>query len=567
MKLSRGFIPLMFFILFVETVHASDISYTAIVGTSRDSVSVVISSIVEKVSYDCSTISFDCVQTKKQVDKIIDNPIKEVTLDWLDERDKNITSTTIINSLIKEKPDYGPFVVPDRAVFITYSPNQKMLAYYVSDNGPLKTYKSYYLLFDDGQSLQKSESASSWELVTDTPRLFAFTDDSNGLVYLDDRDGSSRLYFVNLSKKPINLAGEALIKKSYTVLDFIVHGNIIYFIANRKGPYNWGLYGLDLDTRKLTTIHDDVMYTNDLVFVEDKLLFTENDNGTGRLKSYLVKEKKIKNFTGIAQGTVNSLQYNIVSTKNIKGVLLSPPKNSNLKALIWLHGGPYRQTSLTRHSYGSYATYDWMLDEMVSSGVTVLKLDYPGSMGYGLPYTTSLVGNIGKVDVQNVSKAIDFLKQKGIKEVYLFGNSYGGYLAVKSLVELNSKLSGATAVAPVTDWEKLINYSHPTPFEVHFGGVLNMKNKKLYDKSSIVENLQKLTKPLTLFHGELDKQVPFRESEYLFRQAKSLNKDVKYYSVTNQGHIINGVAQNEAICSKVAQMMDLVPATDLCVMH
>jgi dipeptidyl aminopeptidase/acylaminoacyl peptidase len=546
---------------------ASSVSYTIINSTSTDKVSVSVNTILKRDFYDCSTTTFICEKTKEQINERLENPLKEITVDFLIERDKTATtSKKTIPVATTTQIDYRPFIVPQDARFVTYSPDGKMLAYFTSDKDHIKTFKNYNLLFEDGRTLGKFGLSHKWELVTDVFRMFGFNSSGDKLVYIDDRDGSSRLYIVHINDKTKNLTGEPLIKKNYTVLNFIVKGDYVYFIANREGPYYWGLYSLNLNSRKLNVISKDVMYTNDLVFVGDELIFTENVKGMGVLKSFSVGDGKVKSFSGISQEGVSFLPYKIIS-KPVRGIIISPEKEKNKsKAIIWLHGGPYRQASLVRHPYGSYATFDWILDEMVRNGITVLKLDYPGSMGYGIDYTQSLVGKIGEIDVKYVSQAIDFLKNSGIKNIYLFGNSYGGYLSIKGLVELDKKLSGAVAVSSVTDWKELLDKLAPTPFEVHFNGVYNEKNATLYKKSNILENLDKLTKPLVILHGDLDKQVPFSQSELLLKKSVELNKDVKYYSVLNQAHVISGVSQNEAICNKVAEMIGIKLQLDSCVM-
>ena len=561
-------------ILLSSKVSASDVSYSIIntTSTTTNSFSFSINTILKRVTYDCDLSSYNCLQTKEQINDRLENPLQLVTLELLDEKEKNkATTTPVVAQPSAQKKDdliFGGKVIPTDARFLTYSPDGRMLAYFKSDSAMIKTFKSFVVVFDDGRTLEKFASNGPWELVTDVYRMFGFTSDSKKIVYTDDREGSSKLYLVDLDKSPKNLTGESLILKKYTVLDFVVSGNSVYFIANRAGLYSWGLYELDLNTRKLKTVSADVMYTNGLALVNENIVFTENNKGQGKIKAYNLKENVVKDFVGVSQESVENTPFKIINNKNIRGVLYSPKQGTSLKkAVIWLHGGPYRQTSPYKHSYGSYATFDWMLDELVSSGVTVLKLDYPGSMGQGTLYTNSIVGRVGDVDVKNVSLAVDYVKALGVKDVYLFGNSYGGYLSAKSIVELGTKLSGAVAVAPVTDWKKLIDDVSPTPFEVHFRGIYGQNNKGLYDKSSIVKNLSKLNKPLYVFHGDLDKQVPFSQSEYLFKEALKVGKDIKYYSVKNQAHVINGVSQNEAICSKLIEMLSVSTTTELCVMR
>ncbi len=572
MKKTRIILLLSLFVVF-SRVSASDISYSIINSTSTttNSFSFAINTILDRTTYECDLSIYECKKSKDQINTRLEDPLKLVSLEFLDEKERNKSTTTPATPSVSpaKKADlvFGNKVIPKDAKFITYSPDGKKLTYFQSDNEMIKTFKSFVLVFGDGRTLERFDANGPWELVTDVYRMFGFTSDSKRLVYIDDRDGSSKLYLVDLETEK-NLIGESLISKTYTVLDFVVSGNSVFFIANREGLYNWGLFELDLNTRKLKTINSNVMYTNALVVVNDNLIFTENNKGQGKIKAYNLKEGASKDFVGITQEEVSTPAYKIINNKNIRGVLYTPKKDiSTKKAVIWLHGGPFRQTATDRHSYGSYATFDWMLDELLASGVTVLKLDYPGSMGQGLAYTNSIVKNIGDLDVKNVSQAIDYVKTLDVKEVYLFGNSYGGYLSIKSLIDLNSKLSGAFAVAPVTDWKKIIDQVSPTPFEVHFGGLYNQSNKNLYDKSSIVNNLSKLNKPLYVFHGDQDRQVPFNQSEYLYKEAQKIGKDIKYYSVKNQAHVISGISQNEAICSKLFEGMSLSTTSDTCILR
>lgn len=555
--------------LFATTVSASDISYTIINTTAENKISVAVSTITKRTTYDCELASFTCQKITEKENVRIDDPLKEVTVAFLDERDMNASTTSKAPYIYPTKDPvivFDKYELPRNARFIASSSISNRVAYFESDGTDIKTFKRFVVIDKDGKSLERFDSSRSWELLTDTPRLFGFTDDGNKLVYMDDRGGSNQLYLVDFQKNPKNLIGEQLINKPYTVLDFVVKGDKVYFIANREGVYKWGLYSLDLNSRKLDQISSDVMYTNDLVFVGDNLIFTINENGAGVLKAFSLVDSQIKSFSGIEDQKVSTSSYKVISTKNLSGIVLSPQSKAT-KAVIWLHGGPYRQTSVQRHPYGSYATYDWILDELVSSGVEVFKIDYPGSMGKGIEFSQSIVKNIGVKDVSSLSHAVNYLKNKGIKNIYLFGNSYGGYLSLKGLAELNNSLSGAIAVAPVTDWQKLIRDVSPTPFEVHFGGVPNDQNQKIYDKASIVGSFSKLKKPAILFHGDLDRQVPFSQSEFLLREAVKQNKDIKYYAIKNQAHIISGVTQNEAICQKAFEFMGISTSTDSCKMQ
>lgn len=560
----------LFFAYNITEAHASSISYTIINGATATSTSISVSTIKNRITYDCDTIHYTCVVILEKPGATTSPALKNVTLDELIEKEKN--STTTKNTYVAPIPQpqmKGVFTLPPRAVSITTSPDGKKIAYYLTEAGTVKTYSSYTLMFDNGRTLEKFGGLNKWDLVTDNTLVFGFTDDSNKLVYLDDRAGYQQLYVVDLTQEQKNLLGEPLVRKKYTVFDFLVKGDVVYFIANRAGSYTWGLFSINLTTKEFKEISPKVMYTNNLISSGDNILYVVEKDGQGILEAYNTVTQKNVSFSGITSDTVPVLAY--TTLKNIHGTLITPKANgikSKQKAIIWLHGGPYRQSAPQRHPYGSYATYDWMLDEVAKEGVTILKLDYPGSVGFGRLFSDSILGNIGKSDVEYVRKAIIHLNNIGITDIYLFGNSYGGYLSLKSLIELNTKLSGAIAAAPVTDWQKLIEQIGPTPFEAHFNGVPDNKNKKLYNASSIVLQQKKITKPIILFHGELDTQVPFSQSEYLFKTLIEAGKNITYYSVVNQAHVFNGVSQNEAMCQKVAEFIGIhSSSTSFCVLQ
>jgi dipeptidyl aminopeptidase/acylaminoacyl peptidase len=542
---------LIFLLMPFSGAAAFDIFYPIINSASEESLSVSINTITKRLTYDCLVAPYSCTLTKEVVNPRIAVPLEERRAEDIVPPPRATTTATTTSSSSVPAPTklYPNFNYPNNAHFLTLSPDKKKLVYFLNDKAAIKTYHRYLLTFEDGRTLEKFGLTPSWELVTDNGKIFDFTTDSSKLIYLDDSRGFPQLTLVDLAKNPINLVGERLITKPYTVLDFLVHDNIVYYIANRASGFSWDLYALNLESRTLSLIHKGVLYTNHLALVGDNVIFTATKDGAGEMLAFNTKARAVSRFSGLATTAIPVHSSEVIATQTFKGSYLPA---STTKAVIWLHGGPYRQAAAHRHSYGSYATYDWMLDELVSAGVNVLKLEYPGSMGMGSDYARSLIGQVGLVDVLAVERAIDFLKSRGKSEIYLFGNSYGGYLALKAQVELPVKIKGAIAVAPVTDWRRLLSNTNYPYFSVHFGGFPNSLNDPLYKQADIVGKIGGVTNPVLIFHSEWDTQVPFDQSDYLIQSAKS---NVRYLRVKEQGHIITGVSQNEAICKEVASFV------------
>lgn len=403
--------------------------------------------------------------------------------------------------------------------------------------------------------------------MADPTSIFGWNKDETKLVYLSDRDGAPALYKVDMSENQQSLVGDIITHPRYSVAEFIVHENTVYFIANRTSAYMWGLFSLSLEKdSKVKTISEDIAYTNNIQVIGGILLYNVAKKGVSKLYGYDITSNTSKPFTGLPEYTVITHPTKEVRIGNQKALFMEPIKKGK-KVIIWIHGGPYRQSASGRHPFPSYGTYDWMLDTAVSKGVSVLKLDYPGSFGFGSGYAQSIRTKVGDVDMTSLKKAITFLNKKGYTDVYLFGNSYGGYLTAKGVVELGKKVAGGVAVAPVTDWKKLVEQVSPTPFETHFNGVPSEANEVLYTRANISNSGEKMISPLVLVHGDKDTQVPYNQSEYLYTTLSEYGKPVTFFKAIGQNHVFRGVSQIESLCRVLMNTVGIAKNTSTCVLQ
>ena len=131
-----------------------------------------------------------------------------------------------------------------------------------------------------------------------------------------------------------------------------------------------------------------------------------------------------------------------------------------------------------------------------------------------------------------------------IDDVYLIGNSYGGYLGPKALVERERLFDVAIAINGVFDWFDMLERIPSSPFKTHFNGLVNLEdlqeNFALYEEASVVKDLPKLgrLKRMLLIYGENDKTVPVWQTREFFYQAKILGKSVSLLKLEGEGHII-----------------------------
>ena len=204
---------------------------------------------------------------------------------------------------------------------------------------------------------------------------------------------------------------------------------------------------------------------------------------------------------------------------------------------------------------------------MKAAGVPVLKIDYPGSVNHGLAYAEEVKGGVGTVDASTTMQTIDaFAAQHGYKNIYLMGNSYGGYLALKLLVSYPSQIQGVESLSGVTDWKTLLTNVPSSIFSVDFNGPPSAANESLYDQASIVNNISNIgTQKIVVMQGNADTEVPYEQSQLIDEALVSAGKNVQYFTLDGEDHIYENPSSYTLVCNQTMELIGL-PDSPLCTM-
>ncbi len=465
---------------------------------------------------------------------------------------------------------------------IILSPDEKWLAYYEASLTNKKNNRKFVLIGLNGntkiRTYELEGKVNYWDLLSEDLRLFSFSPDNTKLLYLDDRSGYPSLYSVDLTGTPPaggRLPGKQITSRKYTIADFLAWDtDIVYFTANRESDHLWSLYKFNTKTGNVQKIADNISYNQRMQRVTtanggaSKLLFLQIKNNSTIPVLY---DPTITISSGQAFSYFSSFPANPPLTgyteKEIKlgklsGVLMQPANYSSSKRyplFIWLHGGPYRQVALGYHSYLGYAIYDWLMGEMAKNGALVLKLDYRGSYGYGRDFAQSITGEVGKGDVADVLTALAELKKiKKIGPTYLVGNSYGGYLALKTIVENPKTFAGAMPINGVTDWFVLLDKLENSIFNVQFKGLLEEGNSNLYYQADIADRIKNLSdQKIVIVQASADHTVPASQADYIKKIFDLKNKPAELVKYAGEDHVFKKVTSLEDICRRLAKMANL----------
>ena len=436
----------------------------------------------------------------------------------------------------------GGGTLPVGASWLKASPDGRYIAFYIPATQSREK-RVFGILDTTTQAVYTEEVPSSyWDLLSEGVTIFAFSPDSKTLAYISDIKNHPTIYTVSLSSlnpKKSSFTGKRLFAREYTVTDVIwKDAGSVYFVANRDNPYQYGLYEYTIKNGKLNKLHGSVSYASAMGFVNSKLLFSEVLGIGTQPVLYDASSKTMSRLPIQRSAEVPVKASNVALSSNQSGVYMKPT-SSTKTLLVWFHGGPFRQTSLGYHPYQSYGGYDAILSQLVNEGVAVLKLDYPGSFGYGRLFAESIKENVGKKDVVDTTKAITtFAKKYGYTDIYVAGNSYGGYLSLKLAVAEPTLVDGAFSINGVTDWESLLTNLESSIFNVHFGGTPNANNAPLFAQANIANDIYKLsTQRIVLAHGDKDMTVPYAQSRDFYSILTATQKNAELLTFEGEDHV------------------------------
>ncbi|MCX6713723.1 MAG: prolyl oligopeptidase family serine peptidase, partial [Candidatus Vogelbacteria bacterium] len=173
-----------------------------------------------------------------------------------------------------------------------------------------------------------------------------------------------------------------------------------------------------------------------------------------------------------------------------------------------------------------------------------------------------------KGDVQDVLTAQKALKLKyPVSQTYLSGNSYGGYLALRTIVEEPKSFGGALSINGVTAWDVLLNKLENSIFNVQFGGTLQEENGDLFYQAAIDERVKNLTnQKIIIAQASADQTVSPNQADYLFNVLKKKSKDpnIELVKYPGEDHVFHKKSSLLSLCQKTYELVGKKTSSQNC---
>lgn len=211
--------------------------------------------------------------------------------------------------------------------------------------------------------------------------------------------------------------------------------------------------------------------------------------------------------------------------------------SARLPVVVLIHGGPW-----VRGGHWGWNA-DWQF--LASRGYLVVAPEFRGSTGFGRRHEEAGFGQWGLAMQDDIADAAAWAVAEAggdARRVAALGASYGGYAALMALVRHPQQFRCAVSLVGVTDPLLLFDEAWTDiPADVAELGLKTLigdpvKDAEKLRAASPLHQARRITAPVLLAWGELDRRVASVHAERLERALRDHNREVEVMRFAEEGH-------------------------------
>ena len=382
-----------------------------------------------------------------------------------------------------------------------------------------------------------TETSQHWVPLHDDLR---FLEQSPRFIWASDRDGFRHLYLYDLEGhliRPLTQGQSMTIGESS---DSGLRGidekrGYVYFMSNAASVLERQLYRVKLaggTPERITRDHG----MHGISMSEDARLFLDHHSSIEQPPSVTLRdadgraievlsanrldashpyhryldEHSTPEFGTLTASDGQVMHYKLIKPRHMQAGRRYP-------ALVEVYGGPHAQN--VTDSWGGQ--WERLQQLLASEGFVIFLLDNRGSGQRGERFEAASWHRLSDVEVEDQVRGADFLRSLPYVDgnrIGIFGWSYGGYMALQTILRAPDRFAAAVSGAPVTDWR--LYDTHYT--ERYMGTPQN--NAAGYENANVIPRAASLKRPLLLIHGMADDNVLFQNSTALMKALQDANR-------------------------------------------
>ncbi len=367
----------------------------------------------------------------------------------------------------------------------------------------------------------------------------------NLMVLQSQRDGYNHLYIYNEKGEEVT----QLTKGNFVVerlVGFNAKDKRIIIESNELGPLQRNLYAVDYKSGRRTLLDNGrgmhrAQLSESGQWLADR--YTEpgvprnidlTSTVTGKRQRLLTASDPWQGYTvptyecgtiKAADGTTD-LYYRMVKPANFDATKKYP-------TIVYVYGGPHAHQVNASWHYGSrsWDTY------MAQKGYIVFSLDNRGSERRGRDFEQVTFHQLGKVEMEDQMKGVDFLKSLpyvDASRLGVHGWSFGGFMTISLMTHHPDIFKVGVAGGPVIDWKW---------YEVMYGERYMgtpQDNPKGYEASSLLGQARNLKGKLQIIIGMNDPVVVPQNALQFLNACAEAGTQPDFFAYPGEGHNMMG---------------------------
>jgi dipeptidyl-peptidase-4 len=230
-------------------------------------------------------------------------------------------------------------------------------------------------------------------------------------------------------------------------------------------------------------------------------------------------------------------QVDIGDGVRLNAYVMKPPDfdaTRRYPVFFTVYGGPGSQT-VTDGWGGTGALWHTMLTQR---GYVVMSVDNRGTGARGRAFKKIIYRQMGVIETRDQAAAARAIWRMypwvDSTRVGIWGWSYGGFMALNTILQFPDVYRTALAVAPVTHWK-----FYDTIYTERYNG-LPRDNTVGYDRGSPLTYAANLRGNLLIVHGTGDDNVHYQNTETMVNALVAANRPFQLMTYPNRNHGISG---------------------------
>ena len=238
----------------------------------------------------------------------------------------------------------------------------------------------------------------------------------------------------------------------------------------------------------------------------------------------------------------HQVSFHAADGQKVFGQLFLPKTGGKHPAVIFVHGGPFRQMLLDWHYMDYYSNAYAVNQYLASRGFVVLSVNYRCGIGYGHDFNfPARWGPTGASEYQDVVAGARFLQSDPRVDpgrIGIWGGSYGGYLTALALARNSDIFKAGVDFHGVHDWSLDIDNSV-------WGLAPQLKRYQQFDTRAIMKlawesspdsAIATWKSPVLLIQGDDDRNVEFHQMVDLVQRLRHAGVRFDQIVIPNEIH-------------------------------